>query len=86
MVSGNSVAIATDWDPATTPGAGCAGQMPESSFHREGDMYEKPKVERFGSFRELTLVGLWDDGDGGIIWGIGDGCAIGCGSKGGSRS
>jgi hypothetical protein len=42
-------------------------------------MYQKPAVERFGSLRELTLVGFGADGDGGI-WGSGflDGCAIGC--------
>jgi hypothetical protein len=39
-------------------------------------MYEKPKVERFGSFRELTLWGTDEDGDGGVIWGIGNGCNV----------
>lgn len=32
--------------------------------------YEKPTLERFGTIRELTLIGLGDDGDGGIQgWG-----------------
>lgn len=47
-------------------------------------MYEKPKVERFGSFRELTLWGTDKDGDGGIIFGIGDGCNVW--AKGGCKS
>lgn len=29
-------------------------------------MYQKPMLERFGSLRELTLIGLGADGDGGI--------------------
>jgi len=40
-------------------------------------MYEKPTLERFGSLRDLTLVGTDADCDGGI-WGIGvDGSNIG---------
>jgi hypothetical protein len=30
-------------------------------------MYQKPEVQRFGSLRELTLVGIGCDGDGGIF-------------------
>lgn len=30
-------------------------------------MYQKPVVERFGSFRELTLIGCGSDGDSGIF-------------------
>ena len=43
-------------------------------------MYQKPRLKRFGSFRELTLIGIGADGDGGI-GGSGrlDGCRIGCG-------
>ncbi len=40
-------------------------------------MYEKPALKRFGSLRELTLLGFGADGDGGIqAWGytIADGC------------
>lgn len=40
-------------------------------------MYASPKLERFGSMRELTLLGFGPDCDGGIF-GIGDGRAIGC--------
>lgn len=36
-------------------------------------MYSKPKLERFGSFRELTRLGSDADGDGGLF-GIGNGC------------
>ncbi|MQA92416.1 MAG: lasso RiPP family leader peptide-containing protein [Gemmatimonas sp.] len=32
----------------------------------EVQMYEKPVLERFGSLRELTLIGFGADGDGGI--------------------
>ncbi len=52
-------------------------------------MYQKPQLERFGSFRELTLIGLGADGDGGIkIFGrtIIDGCYIGCGGGSNGRS
>jgi len=40
-------------------------------------MYEKPALKRFGSLRELTMLGMGADGDGGIqAWGytIADGC------------
>ena len=33
-------------------------------------MYEKPQLQRFGSLRDLTLIGLGANGDGGI-WGLG---------------
>lgn len=29
-------------------------------------MYQKPEVQRFGSLRELTLLGITPNGDGGI--------------------
>ena len=28
--------------------------------------YKKPTLERFGTLRDLTLIGLGQDGDGGI--------------------
>lgn len=40
-------------------------------------MYSKPQVQRFGSLRELTQLGLNQDCDGGIF-GIGDGDVIFC--------
>lgn len=44
--------------------------------------YEKPTMERFGSLRELTLLGLGDDGDGGVAGsGFLDGCTVGCDSR-----
>jgi hypothetical protein len=30
-------------------------------------MYQKPRVQQFGSFRELTQIGLGEDGDGGLV-------------------
>lgn len=33
-------------------------------------MYVKPKVERFGSLRDLTRLGTDADCDGGGVWGI----------------
>ena len=36
-------------------------------------MYEKPRVERFGTFRELTQVGFTGASDGFCIKGIGTG-------------
>jgi hypothetical protein len=48
-------------------------------------MYNKPALQRFGSLRDLTLIGWGSDGDGGIqgygliIAGITDGCEVtGC--------
>jgi hypothetical protein len=40
-------------------------------------MYQKPQLERFGGFRELTRYGLIGSMDGGTIQGIsspGEGC------------
>ena len=34
-------------------------------------MYVKPKVERFGTLRDLTRIGTDADCDGGGVWGIG---------------
>jgi hypothetical protein len=36
-------------------------------------MYVKPKLERFGTLRELTLFGFNENCDGGVIWGIATG-------------
>jgi len=50
------------------------------SDHEEigGYVYQKPKLERFGTFRELTLYGVSaPDCDGGSILGIG-GSLKGC--------
>ena len=33
-------------------------------------MYEKPRLERFGSFRDLTRIGGDSDGDGGLWTGM----------------
>jgi hypothetical protein len=30
-------------------------------------MYQKPRVQQFGSFRELTQIGLGANGDGGLV-------------------
>lgn len=39
-------------------------------------MYEKPLLQRFGTFRELTRWGLNSSTDGGSIFGIGSpGCS-----------
>jgi hypothetical protein len=35
-------------------------------------MYQKPRLQRFGTFRELTLFGLCEpDTDGGSVYGLG---------------
>ncbi|MEQ9569877.1 MAG: lasso RiPP family leader peptide-containing protein [Longimicrobiales bacterium] len=50
-------------------------------------MYQKPRLERFGTLRELTLIGLGADGDGGLMgWGrivasVTDGCWTGCSNR-----
>ena len=38
-------------------------------------MYSKPALVRYGTFRELTLIGTGADGDAGIF-GFLDGCNI----------
>ena len=38
-------------------------------------MYAKPQLVRYGTFRELTLIGTGADGDAGIL-GFLDGCNI----------
>ena len=43
-------------------------------------MYEKPQMERFGTLRELTLIGIGGSGDGGIL-GYLDGCTFNCDSR-----
>ncbi len=41
-------------------------------------MYQKPQLERFGSFRELTLVGFQGGSDGMTVAGvIGSNCVSG---------
>jgi hypothetical protein len=50
---------------------------------KEGRMYAKPTLRRFGTFRELTRLGWGADGDGGI-WGFLDGCELGGCEGGGS--
>ena len=47
----------------------------------EGRVYQKPRVERFGSFRELTQVGFNGTTDGFTICGIGSGNEL-CGGPG----
>jgi hypothetical protein len=44
-------------------------------------VYQKPKVERFGTFRELTQVGFNGTTDGFTICGIGTGNEL-CGAPG----
>lgn len=39
-------------------------------------MYQKPALQRFGDLRALTLVGTDADGDGGLVFGIANGCNI----------
>jgi len=46
--------------------ADCAGQLSVTSYNGR-TMYVKPKLERFGSLRELTLIGTNADCDGGIF-------------------
>jgi hypothetical protein len=46
--------------------------------------YEKPTLQRYGTFRELTEIGFGPDGDGGIF-GLLDGSTINT-SGGGGRS
>jgi hypothetical protein len=46
-------------------------------------MYQKPTLQRFGTFRDLTRIGCGDDGDGGILGHL-DGTFAGCFDGGGS--
>lgn len=53
-------------------------------------MYQKPRLERFGTFRQLTLFGFSSpDCDGGSVWGVGGhdkGCVIATTSTSGGGS
>jgi len=55
-------------------------------------MYHKPALQRFGSLRDLTLIGWGADGDGGIqgfgyiIGVVTDGCEVVGGGSCSSRS
>jgi len=40
----------------------------------EGNRYEKPSVERFGTFRDLTLIGPAEGNDIGSVFGLAVGC------------
>ncbi len=41
---------------------------------KQGDgMYQKPRLVRYGTFRDLTLLGIYGDYDGISVWGN-DGC------------
>ncbi|MBA2243762.1 MAG: lasso RiPP family leader peptide-containing protein [Gemmatimonadetes bacterium] len=40
-------------------------------------MYEKPTLERFGTFRELTLIGPAGGQDIGSVFGLDAGCSPG---------
>ena len=42
----------------------------QQATYRRVLVYEKPALQRFGTLRYLTLIGLGPDGDGGI-WGLG---------------
>lgn len=44
-----------------------AGDELQHHIHQGGSMYEKPRVERFGSFRELTQSGSPDVAFDGLI-------------------
>jgi hypothetical protein len=40
--------------------------------------YERPALERYGTFRDLTRVGSDNDGDGGLLWGWSADVTNGC--------
>ena len=52
-------------------GRTCAGQAARPHVTGRRRVYQKPKVERFGTFRELTQIGLQGSSDGFTICGIG---------------
>jgi len=63
------------------------GEGPGATRHGRRRVYQKPKVERFGTFRELTQVGFNGTTDGFTICGIGTGnelCKENCGPRTGS--
>jgi hypothetical protein len=53
-------------DPSPSP------TCPPPEHHR----YQSPRLQRFGDFRRLTRVGTDADGDGGVVFGINDGCNL----------
>ena len=49
------------------------GKRPGGTLLYGGTVYQKPKVERFGTFRELTQVGFNGTTDGFTICGVNGG-------------
>jgi hypothetical protein len=49
------------------------GQAARQNLRHGGTVYQKPKVERFGTFRELTRVGFNGTTDGFTICGVNGG-------------
>ena len=49
------------------------GEWPGDTRHGRRRVYQKPKVERFGTFRELTQVGFQGTSDGFTICGTAPG-------------
>ena len=62
----------------TLPGEGTRCHTPEGG----GIMYTKPTVERFGTVRELTLIGLLGTGDTLPFLGSTGTCIFNCSSSG----
>lgn len=70
-------------------GSRCSGTRPRraaglnpSPLQRFTVAYQKPLVEKFGSFRELTRFGLASATDGASIWGISSpGCSTTIGRR-----
>ena len=65
----------------------CVWRVPTANGGRLADpgcrnmeclVYQKPAVQKFGSFRELTQVGTDASSDGAAAWGIGNSPGSGC--------
>ena len=67
------IILALRTDPEANVAPTSTGQAVRQNLRHGGTVYQKPKVERFGTFRELTQVGFNGTTDGFTICGVNGG-------------
>ena len=67
------IILALRTDPEAKVAPTSTGQAVRQNLRHGGTVYQKPKVERFGTFRELTQVGFNGTTDGFTICGVNGG-------------
>jgi hypothetical protein len=67
------IILACSWTTEAKTAPTSTGQAARQNLRHGGTVYQKPKVERFGTFRELTRVGFNGTTDGFTICGVNGG-------------